>query len=293
MKHRILVTLTSISSRLNGLDRVLTSLLQQDFPKADYQIHLYLSHESYLLDTGCSDIPASLTRLIANNSRSLSLHYVNNTGPYRKFIPAAQFLYSDATSNLESTLFVTADDDTIYPTDWLRTLYEQYLLHQCVIAFRGRRMAFDQGSCRPYSEWSRTISENPSLLNVPTGKDGVLYAAKDVHPDALQIDTALHTAPHADDLWLKCHSLLLAVPSFIINLQLDKALPSVSQDVSQPSLYNAFNASNGNDIAINALNLYLQTRHNTSVYGLAYEVSSPQAIIQRSMARLFEQTMLS
>ena len=75
----------------------------------------------------------------------------------------------------------------------------------------------------------------------------------------LDIALAQQHAPKADDLWIKAHTLLAGIPSFIINRTLDKAFVSVTGKEPEVSLYRSFNDKGGNDEAMNNLENYLIT----------------------------------
>ena len=112
----ITVSLTTIESRLPHLHRVIESLHKQDvLPK---EIRLYVSRDPYLLDKGISAGDPHIKEL--QKFPLLQVKWVNNTGPYRKIFPFLQehFAHSVAIDQL----FVTVDDDTLYPHT-LRTVW--------------------------------------------------------------------------------------------------------------------------------------------------------------------------
>lgn len=284
--YKLIVSLTSISSRLKTLARVLDSLLSQDLPDDFYEIQLFLSRDSYLLDSGCSKLPRSCHNLFQEYKDRLSLRFVPNIGPYRKVLPVLQDVYSGCYGSPYNVLIVTADDDTLYPPSWLRMLFMHYQQEQCIVAFRGRVMTFEGASCHPYRRWSRQIIDQRSLTNVPTGKDGILYPAWRLHPDVLNETRALSIAANADDLWLKIHALLLGTPSYIINEDLAAAFPPVDPSTDSSSLYQVYNQSGGNDSALRSLELYLNERHKTSLYNLIGSESASTDVIRHSINTL-------
>lgn len=255
--HKLIITLTTISSRLGHIHLVIESLLAQDFPAHAYEVRLHLSKHPYLLDQGCPSLTAALQKLLEGNRGRFRIVYVENTGPYRKLLPVLNEVYDYETEKFCKTLIVTTDDDTVYPPYFLSRLYEHYLQHRCVIGYRGRSMRFDSGKLVQYKKWQKTIQENPSLLNVPTGKDGVLYSPLHLNPKILNIALAQQHAPKADDLWIKLHTILTRTPSFIINRELDQEFASVTGKEPEVSLYRSFNEKGGNDEAINNLENYL------------------------------------
>lgn len=282
--HKFIVSLTTISFRLRHIHLVIESLLAQDFPAHSYEVRLHLSENPYLLDQGCPTLTDELEELLKNYQGRFSVVYVENTGPYRKILPVLNEVYSYTPANFSNTLIVTADDDTAYPPFFLSRLYECYLNHHCVIGFRGRVMRLDNNKLISYKQWSITIEKNPTLLNVPTGKDGVLYSPLDLNPDILNLSAAQQHAPKADDLWLKVHSLLAAKPSYIINSELDQEFPSVTGSEPEVSLYRSFNARGGNDEALDNLEHYLLQKYVATIHDLVEP--KPQSQQQRAIAQM-------
>ena len=283
--HKFIVSLTTISSRLRHIHLVIETLLAQDFPAHAYEVRLQLSENPYLLDQGCPTLTDELEELLKNYQGRFSVVYVENTGPYRKILPVLNEVYSYAPANFSNTLIVTADDDTAYPTYFLSRLYECYLIHRCVIGFRGRVMRFDNNNnLFSYKQWPKTIEVNPTLLNVPTGKDGVLYSPLYLNPDILDLPAAQQHAPKADDLWLKVHTLLAATPSYIINSELAQEFPSITGSEPEVSLYRSFNERGGNDEALDNLEHYLLQKYVASIHDLVEQ--KPQSQQQRAIAKM-------
>lgn len=268
--HNLIIGITTISSRLDHIHSVVESLLNQDFPHDTYQVRLYLSKQPYLLDKGCPKITEHLSRLLYKNSHRFSLRYVKNIGPYRKIVPVLEDVYGLTSAQFYNTLIVTADDDTVYPPWWLWCLYENYLNHRCVIGFRARAMVFEDTKLASYKKWSLNITDNPSVFNTPTGKDGVLYSPLNLYPMVRDIDSAKRCAPKADDLWLKANTLLAGVPSFIINNRLADEFPSVTGRESKVSLYTAFNKQGGNNDALTKIEKHIQMMYGLRFWDLCH-----------------------
>jgi hypothetical protein len=259
----VVVCLTTIQSRLQHLPQVIDSLHRQDLPPA--AIHLHLSHEPYLLDTGIAADDPQLLALMA--FPLLQVKWVRNTGPYRKIVPylEAHFAYQLS----RDKLFVTVDDDTLYPPDFLSRLVEAHRRHDCVVAFRGREIAVGDDGILGYAAWGLGV-DRASLANLPTGKDGILYSTKYFTRDFLRLDDALALAPTADDLWIKWHCALNGVAGVILNPEACtsdyKSFPVVdySRAYRGNSLYSSFNASSAhgkNDESVRQLERFFATRY--------------------------------
>jgi hypothetical protein len=263
----VLIGLTSIRGRERALERTLDSLLAQTLP-ADgrpVELHLFLSRQSYLLDRGFPRLPPGLKRrLIRSRLRPglrLTLRWVANTGPYRKLLPLIEGL--SAEQRACDPWLITADDDTLYPRDWLIRLLAAQERHDCVVAFRGRLMAVAEGAILPYRGWQVAGPEllEPSLLTVPTGKDGICYRLSQLDSRVLDHGTALRIAGHADDLWFKVHTLLTATPAVLLHDSLALEFPELDgqgRPVGRatgrrhhtPTLYLSVNKHGGNDAVL-------------------------------------------
>lgn len=240
----ITISLTSISSRVPALASTLRSLLRQDYP--DFLIRLYLSHGPFLLDEGIRRTPEEIANLAEEDDR-LEVRFVPNIGPYRKMLP---FL---AETVGRRCLVATADDDTIYPSDWLSGLYQALCIHRCVVCYRGHHMRREGTRFAQYRHWMRNVvPRNPDLFNLPTGKDGVLYDTSYFNPGVLDYAAALRLAPTADDLWLKWHySATNKVSTYIINS--NYKAHTFEQSDADGGLYRFFNKDGGNDVTIRNL----------------------------------------
>ncbi|MGF6811229.1 hypothetical protein OKW30_006421 [Paraburkholderia sp. Clong3] len=270
---QIVVTMTTIRSRLLYLPRVIESLAKQTLRPV--RIDLNISHQPYLLDEGVASDDPVLAELMT--LPLVRVNWVANIGPYRKIWPFLEEHFSR--ERAEDRLFVTVDDDTIYPEYFLEQLYENYLTHDCVVAFRGRHIEFDREQVGPYETWTWGRCE-PTLSNLPTGKDGILYSTKFFTKEFLNLSAALEIAPTADDLWIKWHCALNGFPSIVLNPEACssdyKSFPVVNYDKSfrGNSLYarhNATGAQSKNDASVERLEAYFACAYG---YDLAWLIQS-------------------
>ncbi|GGL78828.1 hypothetical protein [Wenxinia marina] len=260
---RIDVSLTAISSRMEGLAQVLSSLLAQDYP--DFRVLLHLSREPHLLDRGVPEPPDAVRRLAEESEGRLDLRYVPNWGPYRKLLPCLFEHWG------RSQLVATADDDTIYPEGWLSGLAAAYGVYGCTIAQRGHRMSFDAaGRPTDYRGWMRArATQTPGRLLLPTGKDGVLYNTAHFPVGVLDIDTALRLTPTMDDLWFRWHLASNGVPVHLIST--DYTASTFEEAGYADSLYLTYNLSGGNDAAVAALEAHFARSTGWRMADLARE----------------------
>jgi hypothetical protein len=275
----IVVTITTIRSRLQYMPIVIESLLKQTLKPV--RIDLNISQQPYLLDEGITPDDPVLVALMG--MPSLYVNWVPNIGSYRKIWPFIESHFSQVIA--KDSVFVTCDDDTIYPDYFLEHLYKSYLRHDCVVAFRGRHIEVDQQGLMPYDKW--TLGQiQPSLCNLPTGKDGILYSTKFFTKEILNLVEAQRIAPTADDLWIKWHCALNGVPSVILNPEACtsdyRSFPVVNydHDFRDKSLYachNSTNSQNKNDISVENLERYFLDcyGYNLTTLLLAEQNGSP------------------
>ncbi len=221
----LIVSLTSIPSRIDTVHMVIESLMQQSL-KAD-SIILWLG-EDILIDGNLSikNLPKELLDKV---SKGLVIKACKDIRSYKKLIPAVQ-AFSDA-------IIVTVDDDILFPSDWLEKLYIAYQKEPDTIhCHHGHRISFD--SCTkllPYAEWGTgdDICGEASEFILPVGCGGVLYPPRTLHRDVTDLKKAMSLCPTADDIWFKSMSLINKTKSKILSNGL-KTFNYVSgtQDVS-------------------------------------------------------------
>ncbi len=197
----LIVSLTTIPQRIPTLHLCIESLLSQSI-KPDI-ITLWLNekdkHGNKKLSS--NDLPKSLTRL---EKRGLVIEWCENIGSYCKLIPTIR--------KYPNALIVTADDDQLYPQNWLEQLYNAYLhepqyIH-CHIAHLIKYA--NNKKPLPYLEWDLNAigHQGPSLDIFPTGAGGVIYAPHHLNEEVLNEKVFLEICPKADDVWFKAMSLL-------------------------------------------------------------------------------------
>lgn len=272
----VYITLTTINNRLDLLSKVIESLLNQTvLPK---KIFLNISEGGYLLDTGISKNDPRLEGI--KNNDLVQINWVENTGPYRKIIPFMEHFYSLKSS--EDMLFITVDDDTLYPEYFIESLLCEFFDNDSVIAFRGRSVNVSNNSISTYSDWS--LGENVlNFNNLPTGKDGVIYSTKFFTRDFIDVKKAVDLAPTADDLWIKWHCALNGVKAKILRPEAAtsdyKSFPVVdySSEYRDISLFRAHNSNSSegkNDRSVIMLEDYFKKIYG---YNLA-EICSQEII---------------
>jgi hypothetical protein len=284
---RIIVSLTCISSRLKHVHKTVSSILQQRTAiSRQLEARLYVSEEPHLLDEGCPpELTPELLQLLSRHQGAFRVIFTRNIGPHRKILPLLKELSSQPPDRGLSTMVCTADDDTLYPLDWLETLVTAFEKHRCVVGYRGRRITCNtRGEPLPYRQWSSRSDSKPSLFNVATGKDGVLYCPYHLHPAVADEKLALQYAGKADDLWLKVHALLSGTLSYLARPDLTEEFPFASGEDSRTSLWYSYNKHGGNDEALRLLDEYLASHYSTSLRRLLANNDAPLPTLRLDLA---------
>jgi hypothetical protein len=155
-----------------------------------------------LIDQG---LPESLLRL---QKRGLTIQGCRDVGPHTKFYPQV------ASEPNATTALVTADDDQLYPHDWLERLQRAYQQQPDIIhCYRASRMVLgSDGRLLPYKSWHPTQSVLPSALNFATGVSGIIYPPTMQAALARRGTAFIDCCPKADDVWLNAVALWERIP---------------------------------------------------------------------------------
>lgn len=140
--------------------------------------------------------PVKLRRLMR---RGLEIKHCEDFGPHKKYYPYV----------LESVLdrpLVTADDDMIYPPNWLSKLVAAHHEGQ-VTAYRAR-IRLDG----PYATWPLCTTDQASDRVFATGVSGVAYPPEVLKALRLRGDDFTRICPNADDFWLHFAAQSAGVP---------------------------------------------------------------------------------
>jgi len=146
-------------------------------------------------------LPRSLRRLAA---RGLEIRYVDaGLGPHKKYYPYV------ASAADERLTLVTADDDVLYPRDWLQGLDRATSSFTCedIVCYRAYVVTTDGGTIARYADWASCTTSSASVQHFATGVSGVAY------PPAFQdrlraAGTAFRdVCPRADDVWLHVNAV--------------------------------------------------------------------------------------
>lgn len=191
----IAVSLTSYGDRINTVHLTIESIMMQTMKPRD--IILWLSQDEF-------EEHRLPLQLLQKKERGLRIEFCDDLKSYKKLVP---YLKSEHANNI-----ITVDDDIIYPRDLIENLWNEHLSYPDDVIFnRGHVMQLlpSKKGFAPYQQWlSNCDMSNASLLNLPTGVGGILYPEGSLNSLVVDVDTFVHLAPNADDLWFKAMTLL-------------------------------------------------------------------------------------
>jgi hypothetical protein len=158
------------------------------------RIILWLDETAYLKHP-----PGSLKRL---RRRGLEVRATHNYGPHKKYYPYVRSIAA------HTAPMVTADDDVVYPPEWLGELMSAHRHHpDDVICQRARLVLVDNAHILPYTEWPMSNDASSNQNTIAIGVSGVLYPAPFLDQLRDQGDAFRAASPTADDLWLHVQAL--------------------------------------------------------------------------------------
>ena len=91
------------------------------------------------------------------------------------FYTLEKYKYRYLTQEFENDVIVTADDDALYPENWLEGLWDTHEKYPgCVCCYRAHKITFEGGRVAPYQEWYGLSPDKkgPSEALFPVGVGG-------------------------------------------------------------------------------------------------------------------------
>lgn len=208
-KQPIIISFTTIDSRINFIKPMIESLLNQTL-KPD-NINLYISDEVGVLNKGINPkmIPDFIKIMV--NEKNINLIYTKDIGPHTKLIPCLKENWG------KDCVIITVDDDRIYPTNFVEALYKNYLEQNCVICYRANKIKFRNNNLlkiQKYRTWPKAREKD--LFNFAKGVDGVLYKPEFFTQEVFNIDAIKQCCPKGDDVWFNFTRIIKKIPVFKI-----------------------------------------------------------------------------
>ncbi|MCR5622760.1 MAG: hypothetical protein K6G18_13045 [Treponema sp.] len=228
--EHIVVSLTTYPARFTSVCKTLRTLLCQTL-RPD-RIVVYL-------DCGEDEVTDEMRSFTA---QGVEYRFgLENLKAHNKYFYAMQ--------EFPESLVVTVDDDMLYPTDTVESLYRSYRLHpECVSARRVHRMLFDKtGGVLPYLEWfgSWTVVQ-PSHLLFATGVGGVLYPPHCIDGRVFNKELIKSVCLNNDDIWLKFMELLCGTK--VVWVANSCPTPSIIEGSQDVGLQHINNGRRENDV---------------------------------------------
>lgn len=149
-----------------------------------------------------NDMAALPKRILSLQAHGVEIDSYRDIRSYKKIIPCLH--------KYPGSTIVTADDDVIYPKDWLKSLWDAHLAHpQEVICHRARLITLSKtGKINPYRQWPNLKQELASSHVFPVGVGGVLYPPQCFDSRVYDEERFMQLSPYGDDIWLKSMTLL-------------------------------------------------------------------------------------
>ena len=191
-----------------------------------------------------AELPESLTKQMA---RGLEVRLTQNYGPHTKYFPYVRSVDSHRLP------LVTADDDILYPRNWLARLLTAYVEQpELVSCYRANVVCLDGDHLALYRSWPRCKDTVASVTRFATGVSGVIYPPAMLDELSARNDAFRASCPQADDIWLHWVALRTSRPVRQIS-STPRHFPVVPGSQSDTSLMKHNVGSGGNDEQIRAL----------------------------------------
>lgn len=242
---RIIVSFTTIPSRVQTLNCVLDSILAQT--KLPDSIYLYVSRSQFNKEQ------SQLLIDITEPYISCGLHLVwvdGDIGPHKKYYYAMQQFPDD--------VIITIDDDVIYPPEMISRLWNLYMNHPTsVISNRTYLMSkADDNTLGLYKHWlllntDYYTEERMDLF--ATGCAGVLYPPHLFSDILFEKKSFMKLCPFADDVWLKANEVYCGIP---VVISPEQGLRFIGYD----GLYVQHNKAGGNDEQIRRVFSFFESK---------------------------------
>ena len=191
IKREVIVSLTTIPSRIDKVWITIESLLRQTY-KPD-QIILWLAED----EAATVELPEQLKNQI---KRGMTIRYCENLKSYKKF-------YYTMKEN-PNAYVVTVDDDVIYAETMIEELIKTYKKNpKCIICHRSHLIKKRSFGCVSYDSWIKyenreDIGNDAAYTNFFTGCAGIFFPVFLLDKRVLDKEVFMKLAPTADDVWL-------------------------------------------------------------------------------------------
>lgn len=180
----VIVSLTSYGERIPELKYTLYSLVVQSIRPEKIIVNIAYGDEKYLNE-----------ELKLFEKYNVEFYLCKDIRSYKKLIPSLK--------RFPNACVVTTDDDMYYSKDWLRRLYEEFLLHpDDVCCHILHKITFESNKINPYNKWINNCKATDAGKNIiGIGCGGILYPPNVFYKDILNEELFMSLTPYADDIW--------------------------------------------------------------------------------------------
>lgn len=212
--YQVVVSLTTFPKRFLHIELCLKSLILQS-EKPD-RIIVYLGS-----DANDVELPKSMKQF-ERYGVEFQHDKKRNLRSHKKYFYAMQ--------EFPDAVVVTADDDVVYPVDWLKSLLDSYKEYPDAVSARRVHLMrkTEQNILMNYNQWFDQYRKmwEPSHALLATGNSGVLYPPCCLDQRAFDEEAIVRLCFEADDIWLKCMAILHGTKVvWVVNNEVD--LPEV------------------------------------------------------------------
>ena len=186
---KLIISLTTWYKRVSTVHLVLNTLVNQS-KEAD-MIILCINKEE--LDAAQIEIPTQVNDLV--NKGLVTILWAENLKSYKKLVPALMQFPND--------IIVTADDDILYPSNWLELLHDSYLKYPKTIhCHKASYFLFDKNfNFPPNRNASFDLDKLLPFNAYFVGCSGVLYPPHCLYADVTKKEIFMQIASENDDVW--------------------------------------------------------------------------------------------
>ena len=202
VKPRVVVSLTTIPSRLTRLRPTLNSLLTQDYqPTA-----IYLAVPSQSMR---EQKPYQMPEWLPEYPAVTVIDCERDWGPASKLLPTLL-----AERERPDTMIIVVDDDNVYPREMVRTFVQfSQRLPDAALCFRGHVVS---GGWKESRAVFGTRVSAPTRMDIVTGCGGVLVKPRFFDGAVFDYDGAPPSAFFVDDIWISGHLARRGVRRYLI-----------------------------------------------------------------------------
>lgn len=237
-KANITVSLSTIPSRMENIYPALNSLMDQTMPPRRIILAIppfsIREQKAYIIPSALAHCPA--VEIIDAQK---------DWGPATKLIPA--LLHP---STAPEDIILTADDDNIYPAEFVETFREYaQKLPDAALSLRGAPMSrtLHWKDCVAFKG---TAIAKPASVEIINGCGGILVKPKFFTADFFNYENAPAQAFFVDDIWVSGNLAKRNIPRYVIPFRGNYVYLTTLTTLSGPALDHGENRGGGNDDAV-------------------------------------------